>query len=227
MSMKVGMAGMGQMGAAMSANMIKAGIEVVVWNRTRSRCEPLAELGADVADTPEELYLKCDLVINLLSTPEVTEDFYKEVVVHACSGKMVIESATVGDGCTQLLAKMVTEAGGRFLEAPVAGHSGMAVDKTIDFLCAGDNELFESAKPVLSSMSKGQHYFGTEVGSASRMKLVVNSMLGTLSSALAEALALADKCGIPQEQLMGVLDKHPMGSPFLKVRARARVRKGD
>eukprot|EP00656_Telonema_subtile_P015215 TRINITY_DN17935_c0_g1_i2.p1 TRINITY_DN17935_c0_g1~~TRINITY_DN17935_c0_g1_i2.p1 ORF type:complete len:286 (+),score=63.98 TRINITY_DN17935_c0_g1_i2:100-957(+) len=212
-----GFVGMGQMGAAMSENMLKAGLKVVVWNRTAERCDPLREHGGVVAATPAELYAQCDVIFNMLSTPAITQEFYQDHVLSACSGKDVIECATVGPACTISLGEAVTTAGGRFLEAPVAGHSGQAAAKTIAFLCAGDRQVFDRAAPAFGAMSKGQHFFGEEVGAASRMKLVVNSMLGTFASSMAEALAVADKAGLSQEHLMNVVMGHPMGSPYLKL----------
>jgi len=215
--LKIGFCGMGQMGYAMSENMLKAGLAVTVWNRTLAKCEPLKEHGAVVADTAEQLYSQCDIIINMLTNPAVTTQFYKDTVLGSCAGKDVIECATVGPACTQQLSEMVVAAGGRFLEAPVAGHSGQAVAKTIVFLCAGNNQVYERSATAMAAMGKGTTYFGEQVGAASNMKLVVNSMLGTFSSALAEALAVTDKVGLSQQQLMGVLDSHPMGSPFLKM----------
>lgn len=207
MSVKYGWCGLGQMGEAMTTNMLSAGLQLTVWNRTAEKCEPIKALGASVAAAPKDVLEQCDIIFVMLSTPDVARQFWAENAAFS-KGKIVIDCATVGAEVMVETNKLVGEAGGRFLEAPVAGHSGMAKAKTIEFLAAGNKEAWEAAKPAMDTMSKGKHYFGEEVGGASKMKLVVNSTLGNMMASLAEAMAVVEKTGLSQEQYLEIIGSH-------------------
>merc|ERR1712187_562575 len=93
--------------------------------------------------------------------------------------------------------------------APVAGHSGMAKAKTIQFLVSGDKEVFDKAGPSMDTMSKGREYLGEQVGLGSKMKLVVNSTLGNMMLACAEAVSLSEKVGLEPEKYLEIIGNHP------------------
>lgn len=198
---------MGAMGEVMTANLLAGGFKLTVWNRTAAKCDPIKALGASVGTTPKEVFDQSDIVFVMLSTPDAAMEWWTENAVHA-NGKTVIDCATLGAECMIKVGDMVTSAGGKFLEAPVAGHSGMAKAKTIEFLVAGPKEILEAATPAMQSMSKGQNYCGDQIGNASKMKLVVNSTLGNMMAACAEGLVLTEKAGLSQEQYLGIIGSH-------------------
>lgn len=191
----------------MTTNMLAAGFKLTVWNRTAAKCDPIKELGAAVAATPKDVFDQSDIVFVMLSTPDAAMEWWTENAVHA-KGKSVIDCATLGADCMIKIGDMVTAAGGKFLEAPVAGHSGMAKAKTIEFLVAGPKELLEAASPAMDAMAKGKNYCGEQIGAASKMKLVVNSTLGNMMAACAEGLVLTEKAGLSKEQYLEIIGSH-------------------
>eukprot|EP00931_Biecheleriopsis_adriatica_P092998 TRINITY_DN66747_c0_g1_i1.p1 TRINITY_DN66747_c0_g1~~TRINITY_DN66747_c0_g1_i1.p1 ORF type:complete len:309 (-),score=72.46 TRINITY_DN66747_c0_g1_i1:25-900(-) len=205
--LRYGWCGLGQMGEAMTANMLAAGLQLTVWNRTSAKCEPIEKLGASVGASPKEVFDQSDVIFVMLSTPDAAMEFWRDQVCHT-KGKTVVDCATLGADCMVKIGEMVAAAGGKFLEAPVAGHSGMAKAKTIEFLVAGPKDLFETVGPSMDTMAKGKNYCGEKIGDASKMKLVVNSTLGNMMASLAEALVLTEKAGLSQEQYLNIIGSH-------------------
>lgn len=192
----------------MTTNMLAAKLPLTVWNRTPEKCEPIKALGAQVASTPQEVFEKSDIVYVMLSTPEVAKAWWSENAKFS-AGKMVVDCATLGVDAMVYIAGLVTGAGGKFLEAPVAGHSGMAKAKTIQFLVAGDKEVFDKAGPSMDIMSKGKEYLGEQIGLGSKMKLVVNSTLGNMMVTCAEGVSLSQKVGLEPEKYLEIIGNHP------------------
>merc|ERR1719356_1773553 len=188
--------------------MLAAKLPLTIWNRTPEKCEPIKALGAEVAATPQEVFEKSDIVYVMLSTPDVAKAWWSENAKFS-TGKMVIDCATLGVETMVYISGLVTGAGGKFLEAPVAGHSGMAKAKTIQFLVAGDKEVFDKAGPSMDTMAKGKEYLGEEIGLGSKMKLVVNSTLGNMMVACAEAVSLSQKVGLDPEKYLEIIGNHP------------------
>lgn len=211
---RYGWAGLGQMGEAMTTNLLAAGLDLTVWNRTAAKCDPIKALGAKVAEAPKELFEACDIVFVMLSTPEAARAWWAENAQYA-KDKIIVDCATLGSETMIHIGGLVVAAGGHFVEAPVAGHSGMAKAKTIDFLCSGNKAAFDECSEAMTAMSKGQHFFGEELGKASAMKLVVNSTLGNMMSCLAEGLAVTEKVGLSKEQYLAIIGNHPMLSSGL------------
>lgn len=206
-TLRYGWCGLGQMGEAMTANMMSAGLSVTVWNRSGEKCEPMRALGATVSATPKDVFEQSDVIFVMLSTPQVAVEWWNENCQFV-SGKMVVDCATLGVEAMVNINDLVVNAGGKFLEAPVAGHSGMAKARTIEFLCSGNHEVFETVSVAMEAMSKKAHYFGPEIGTASKMKLVVNATLGNMMAACAEGVALSEKVGLNPEQYLEVIGSH-------------------
>jgi len=215
MSLRVGWCGIGQMGEAMAGNLLKAGHKVTIWNRSPEKCEPLRLLAQDlegcscaVAISPQEVFENSDIIIVMLSTPDVARAWWADNARFA-AGKVVADCATLGHATMEYIASLLQPVGAQFLEAPVAGHSGMAKAKAIEFLCAGSRSAFDAMMPLFEAMGKGQTFLGEEVGKASKLKLVVNSTLGNMMATLAEGLAVTEKAGMSQEQYLTIIGKHP------------------
>lgn len=213
---RVGWCGIGQMGEAMVGNLLKAGHKVTIWNRSPEKCEPLRALAQElegcvcaVANSPQEVFENSDIIIVMLSTPDVARAWWAENAQFAV-GKIVADCATLGPPTMQYIAGLLQPLDVQFLEAPVAGHSGMAKAKVIEFLCAGSRSAFEALTPLFEAMGKNQIFLGEEVGKASKLKLIVNSTLGNMMAALAEAMTVTEKAGISQEQYLSIIGSHAM-----------------
>lgn len=225
---KYGFIGMGIMGSRMAANLVRAGFDLTVWNRESADCAPLLELGAKQADSPQALVEVCDIVIGMVSDPAAaTEVAFRPdgVIAGIGPGKAYIDMSTVDAACAQEIAKGVTAAGGRFLEAPVSGSKKPAEDGTLVILAAGDKSLYDEAVPAFEKMGKMNVFLG-EVGNGANMKLVVNMVMGSMMTAFAEGIALAQKSGLDAETLLEVLDNGAMTNPMFKIKG-PNVLKGE
>jgi len=213
-----GFLGLGIMGGAMAANLVRAGFEVTVWNRNPERCAPLVALGARQGTNPAAVAAACGITFAMLSDPAASiEVCFGEggVLEGIGGGRGYIDVSTVDDHTARRIAAAVGDRGGRFLEAPVSGTKKPAEDGTLIFLAGGDKDLFEEALPAFEVMGKKNHYLGA-VGQGARMKLVVNMIMGGMMTAFCEGLALGRKAGLAGEQILEVLDEGAMANPMFR-----------
>lgn len=220
MMASLGFIGMGIMGSRMAANLVRAGLDVTVWNLDADACAPLVALGAKQATSPKALVQACDITFAMVSDPAAARDvaFADEGVLSGITtGKAYIDMSTVDAGCAQEIAAAVIAAGGRFLEAPVSGSKKPAEDGTLVILAAGDRSLYDEAIPAFEKMGKMHVYLG-EVGNGANMKLVVNMVMGSMMSAFSEGIALAQKSGLDAGTLLEVLDNGAIANPMFKIK---------
>ena len=220
-AMRIGWVGLGQMGQSHVANLLSKGFkDVVVWNRTMSVCEGMKAQGAEVANSAKEVVERADVTFIMLSTPEAAKTVYTAengILAGLAPDKHIVDCASLDAAAMQELADWVKSKECSFLAAPVAGHSGMAANATCQFICAGDEELFNKASPAFDAMSKNKVFLGNDVKKASNMKLVVNGMLANVSASIAEGLSLSEKCGIESDTMENILSNHAMNSPLLQL----------
>jgi 2-hydroxy-3-oxopropionate reductase len=205
--MKLGFIGLGAMGAPMVGNLLRAGHELAVWNRTPERVDPLMEAGAHRADSPADAASDTRATILMLTNAEAAQEVLfgdKGVVEGLPAGAAVINMGTIGAVATMRIAKTLGDLGYRMLDAPVAGSTPVAVAGELDIMVGGDEQSFEEFEPVLSAMGEKISHMG-EVGSGARMKLINNLLLGANMAILSEGLALGEAAGIPVEKQLEVL----------------------
>lgn len=221
MARKLGWIGLGQMGQSHVANLLKSGFNLTVYNRDGSKCEAAKEAGAVVASSPAEVVAACDVTFVMLSNSAVTLSVYREpdtgVLAGVAPGKSVIDCASLDAATMRQLGDLVIDKGGKFLSAPVAGHSGMAANATCQFICGGDEALYDSIGDALDAMSKNKVYVGTDVGAASNHKVVLNGVLAKITASFAEGLCQADQAGLDVEKFKEIVDGHAMNSPLLQL----------
>src|ERR1700722_7371068 len=159
----VALLGLGLMGRPMSANLLKAGHELTVWNRTASRGDSLVEQGAKRAATPREAAAAAEIVLTIVSDPPALESvLWGEDGVFAGLGKgsVLIESSTVSPGLEKRAAAAAAAQGSEFLEAPVTGGTWGAEKGELVFMVGGEANTLKRAEPVLSAMGKKFFHFG-------------------------------------------------------------------
>lgn len=218
-----GFIGLGIMGSGMAKNLVKAGFEVTVWNRSTEKCRELAELGAKVAATPRQVAENCQITFAMLADPAAALavcDGPDGVLAGMSSGKGYVDMSTVDVATSAGIAAAVTARGGRFLEAPVSGSKKQAEDGALIILAAGDRSLYEDVLPGFERMGKKILYLGA-VGNGARMKLVVNMVMGGMMTALCEGLALGGRTGLEQADILDVLDSGAMANPMFKLKGGA------
>mmetsp|Transcript_6877 Transcript_6877/g.20916 ORF Transcript_6877/g.20916 Transcript_6877/m.20916 type:complete len:335 (+) Transcript_6877:195-1199(+) len=222
----VGFIGLGIMGLPMAQNLIReAGRELIVWNRSKERSEQLANDNdgkVTVVSSPRAVIESCSVTFSMLSTPEAVEAVYfgsgdGSALLGVSAGKHIIDCSTLTEEASQKTAAAVSEKGGKFLEAPVSGSKVPAEKGQLIFLCGGDKETFDMVQKELDVMGKRSFFLG-ETGAGTRMKLVVNMVMGSMVAALSEGVVLAENTGLSTETLLEVLDLGAMANPMFKLK---------
>jgi 3-hydroxyisobutyrate dehydrogenase-like beta-hydroxyacid dehydrogenase len=225
---KYGFIGLGIMGSAMAANLVRAGFGVTVWNRSPEKCAPLAALGAEVALTPREAVERSSVTFAMLADPAAAEAacFGEQGALGGITaGKGYVDMSTVDAGTSRKIGAAVTARGGRFLEAPVSGSKKPAEEGTLVILTAGDRSLYDEAMPGLEKMGKKILFLG-ETGNGATMKLVVNMVMGGMMAAFCEGLALGEKGGLAQADILEVLDAGALANPMFRLKGQS-IMRGD
>jgi 3-hydroxyisobutyrate dehydrogenase len=217
----VGFVGLGVMGQPMALNLARAGVPLVVWNRTAERCEPLRAAGARVAAGPADVFRQARVVLLMLADGESidavlgrgTPDFAARVARH-----VVVHMGTTSPDYSRGLGADIRAAGGCYVEAPVSGSRKPAEAGQLVGMVAGEPEVLEEVVPLLRPMCHEVVACGA-VPSALLMKLSVNLFLITMVTGLAEAAHFADRHGLDMQKFLAVLDAGPMASSVSRVKA--------
>ncbi len=217
--MRVGIAGLGKMGAAMAARLAETGLEVAVWNRTRARAEAS---GLPVADTPRELAARSDVVMTTLFDGAALEAVFHGAngLLADASGKLFIEMSTVRPETQAALAAEVRAAGCAYVECPVGGTTGPARAGKLLGLVGADAADLERARPVLDALCRRVEHVGP-VGAGAAMKLAVNLPLLVFYQALGESMALVRHLGLDPAWLVELMSDTSGGANVLKNRGPA------
>ncbi|GIT81225.1 2-hydroxy-3-oxopropionate reductase [Leifsonia sp. LS1] len=224
----VGFAGLGIMGRPMAANLRAAGTDLVVWNRSDGPAAELAALGAAVARDPGDLFARCRVVILMLATEaaiDATLDRNGDVFPERVAGHVVVQMGTVTPAYSRALSADIAAAGGSYVEAPVSGSRGPAVEGTLVAMLAGPDDALAEIAPLVDAMC-AQRFACGPVPAALTMKLAVNTFLITMVTGLAEAFHFADVVGADTRVLREVLDAGPMASAVSRVKS-AKLVDGD
>jgi len=217
---KVGYVGLGIMGEAMAANLLKAGYELIVWNRTASKAKALAAKGAVVADSPADVIAKGAQVvfINVTDTPDVEQVIFGEngiatapPEVGAGDGIIVVDNSTINPVATQEFAARLADQGVDFLDAPVSGGDVGARNGTLSIMVGGSEETFTRCLPLFEAMGKSINHLGPagmgQTCKACNQIAVSLNLLGTC-----EAMALAKRSGLDLKKMIQVLASGAAGS---------------
>src|SRR6266550_3848159 len=209
--------GLGTMGSGMASNLLKAGYELTVWNRSAEKCKPFAGKGARVADTPADAVRDVDLVMYSLSNEQAIEEVIfaaKGILTAIKEGQIAIDMSTVLPATSLREQEAYAKHGVDFLDAPVFGSKTESAKSKLWIMAAGNKGVFEKVKPVLEHLGQTVHYFGKN-GNAAAMKLVGNLIVALEMEALAEGLVLAQKAGLDLSTVMQVVKVADFRSPLL------------
>jgi 3-hydroxyisobutyrate dehydrogenase-like beta-hydroxyacid dehydrogenase len=209
--------GLGTMGSGMASNLLKAGYDLTVWNRSAPKCKPFARKGAHVADTPANAVRDVDLVMYSLSNDQAVEEVVfgaNGILSGIKAGQIAMDMSTVLRATSLREQEAYSKRGADFLDAPVFGSKKEAADAKLWIMAAGKRDAFEKVKPVLQHLGQTIHYFGKN-GNAAAMKLVGNLIVALEMEALAEGLVLAQKAGLDLSTVMEVVKVADFRSPLL------------
>ena len=204
---RVGFCGLGTMGAAMAANLARAGFPLTVWNRTPGRAGALLDLGASEAATARALAADCDVIVTCVSdTPDVEVLLFGAdgVAAGVRPGSLVIDCSTISPSATRGFAARLAASGVQLVDAPVSGGSEGAQKGTLTIFVGGEAADVERARPVLAGMGKTITHLGP-IGSGQAAKAVNQVILAGAYLGVAEGMVLATKAGLDVGQLVTAL----------------------
>ena len=220
MAEKVGVVGLGIMGAAMASNLLGAGHELVVHNRTRAKAKALEEHGAEVADSPLEVAEACGVVITMLpGPPEVGGVIAGEggLLDGAREGSLIIDMSTSSPALAWELHRTAKGRGVGMLDAPVSGGDVGARDGTLSIMAGGDEEDFGRALPLFEVMGGTVVHVGG-AGTGQTTKACNQIVVALVIEAVSEALVLATRCGADPERVVEALSGGLAASKVLEVK---------
>src|SRR5215204_6910164 len=218
---RVGFIGLGIMGMPMARNLMEAGYELVLHNRTRYKAEELANAGrAEVADSPSEVTRNSEVVITMLpGPPEVAEIVAGEegLLDGAGEGSLLIDMSTSSPPLARELARTARERGVGMLDAPVSGGDVGAIEGTLSIMVGGEEDDFERARPVFEVMGETVVHVGG-AGAGQVVKACNQIVVALVIEAVAEALVLGSKAGVAPDRVMEVFSGGPASNKVLEVK---------
>lgn len=216
--MKIGFLGIGIMGKPMARNLMKAGFDLLVWNRTAAKCDELVAEGAGIAASPAEAAAACDVIITIVSdTPDVEAVLLGEngVIEAIGEGKIVVDMSTISPEATERFAARLAEKGVEMLDAPVSGGETGAIEGRLAIMVGGKAEAFERCLPVFKAMGKNIVHVGPN-GAGQRCKLVNQIIAAINILATAEGLRFAETAGLDPKTIHSVVSKGAASSWMLE-----------
>lgn len=220
MSEKIGFIGLGIMGRGMTRNLLKAGYEVYVWNRTISRADEFVAEGAKAAKSPADVAAQTDIIITCVSdTPDVEHVILGEegVIQGVRSGALVIDMSTISPHATREIAAKLNAKGVSMLDAPISGGSEGAAKGTLSIMVGGAEEQFQRALPFFQAMGKTITHVG-EQGAGQMVKLVNQILVVVNMLAVSEALLFAEAGGLDLQKTLDAVTGGAAGSWMLSNR---------
>jgi len=225
--MRVAFLGLGIMGSRMAVNLAKKGHTVTAWNRTKSRADALASSGVTAAATPADATRGAEALAMCLADPPAVESaFFGEkgamngALETLAEGAIVVDLSTGSPALAKRLDEAVRAKGGRFVESPVTGSKNGAAAGTLTLMCGGDEAALAAAKPILDAIATKVIHIGA-VGTATRVKLMGNTVIGLMLEALCEGIVLCEKAGIPPAKLLEVIQASGYASPYWDFKGKA------
>jgi 2-hydroxy-3-oxopropionate reductase len=220
MAERVGFIGLGIMGKPMARNLMDAGYELTVYNRSPEKAEELGEGGATVATSPKEVAQQSDITITMLpDSPDVRNVVAGEegVLEGIREGALLVDMSTISPVVTEELAAAVREKGASMLDAPVSGGDVGAIEGTLSIMVGGEEADFERAKPLFDAMGKTVTYVGP-TGAGQVAKAANQVVVALTIEAVSEALVLGSKGGVTPEKILDVLGGGLAGNKVMEVK---------
>ena len=210
--------GTGRMGSGIARSLTAKGVPVILYNRTRERCAPLAaELGARVADTAADAASAADVSLSMVSDEGAVEDLYggpDGILAGARAGSVLVDLSTVPPRTIRGLEPRARAAGVGILDAPVSGSVATATSGQLTLMVGGAAEDLERARPVLDCFAGRIFHIGP-LGTGAAMKLAINAVIFGLNGAVSEGLALAERAGIDRSVAYEVIAAGATGAPYV------------
>jgi len=219
--MKVTFIGLGIMGSRMAANLIKNGVEVTIFNRTKSACDPLVEIGAKHAERITSAVENSDVIFSMLSNPEVVEELFLSengALSYISKNSIWVDCSTVNPSFSRKANLAAMSQGIRFLDAPVAGTLPHAENAELVFFVGGESSTLKEVEPLLMNMGKKVIHIGA-ISMGASFKMIVNMMLAQSMVVFSEAILLGEKMGLDKSFLLNSIPNLVVAAPFTKLKS--------
>lgn len=222
---RIGWIGIGRMGYPMAERLVRAGYDISIWNRTRSKAEPLAILGATLVDSPADLGT-VDFLFTMVSTgADVEQVCFGDcgVLSGSATPSAFVDCSSIGVDQSADLRKKLKARGAEFLAAPVSGNGKCVKAGKLSQVASGPRTVYDEVEPMLNAISgRGASYVGE--GELARFcKIAHNVFLGVVTQNLAEITVLAEKAGVPRSAFLEWMNNSVMGSIFTRYKSNAFV----
>ena len=225
---KIGWIGAGRMGYEMAQRLARGGCDITVWNRTRSKAEPLAKDGAKIADQLVDL-AGSDILFCMVATWADVKQVIagpQGVFSRAKAGggapPIVVECSSISLEGSAELREILAGFGSRYLAAPVSGNAKVIKAGKLSFVCSGPRPVFDEVAPLLKLIGPAASWVG-EGELARIVKICHNVFLGVVAQSLAEITVLAQKAGVPRHAFLDFMNQSVMGSTFTRYKTPAYV----
>ena len=224
---KIGWIGMGRMGSAMAERLLKAGYDVSIWNRTRSKAEPLAAKGGKIVDKVSDL-AAMDIVFSIVSTgPDLKEVYFgKDGLITGRNGKLpkiFVDCSTIAVEDSAEIRGQLKALGAEFVAAPISGNAKVIKAGKLSAVLSGADAAAKTVTPMMEAIAPQGVYYVGEGELARVCKIAHNVMLGVVIENLIEITLLANKMGVPRHAFLAFMNNSVMGSMFTRYKTPALV----
>jgi 3-hydroxyisobutyrate dehydrogenase len=210
---RVGLLGVGLMGAAMGHRLLDEGLNVIAWDHTPEHARKIEERGGARADEASEVVLGADAVITMLPTAPIILDVVKPLLKDWPGATIWLQMSSVGAAEADQLTEVAGGHGVTLVDAPVSGSTHPAEQGELTILASGPDSAREAAEPVFEALGSRVLWVG-EAGMGSRLKMAANHWMIAMTAALAESMHLCEAMGLDQQEFIDLLDGGPLGSAY-------------
>jgi len=223
--LNIGWIGLGNMGTPMSAQLIKAGYKLNVFNRSKDKAKSLVDAGAAIISSPAKLVGGSDIIFVMVSDDEAINQIFTGadgLLEQDLNNKIIVNMSTVSPGISFKMASLCKSKNGTYLDAPVSGSVKQAETGTLVIMVGGEETAFTKVKPVFEKLGKLAMLVG-ETGAGNNAKLAINGLLALYAQGLAEAVLFAQSKNIDTQNLLTLLENGALGNVFTKIKGEAIV----
>ncbi len=213
---KLGWIGLGNMGNPMAKNLIKAGYDLSVYNRSLDKTEDF-KADATICKSISELVKNSEIIFTMLTNDDAVNQVYQEIAKEKLNGKLFIDCSTISQECSLANAKLVKDKDAGFIDAPVAGSTMPAKEGTLIIMTGGDEKDIERAQPYFDKLGKLTKHLGAN-GSGVAAKLSINYFLSLIYQGLAETVLFSESLGLARKDMLEIINESACGNGATKVK---------
>ncbi len=210
----------GTMGLPMARNIAAAGFEVRAWNRSREKAEPLGDEGATVCDSAAEAAEGADVLLTMLADTDAVIESVSDALGKLGDGALWLQMSTIGETGTERCMELARERGIEFVDAPVLGTKQPAEDGKLVVLASGPENRADDVRPIFEAVGQKTIWVG-DAGAGTRLKVVMNSWVLTVTEATAEMIALAQAMDLDPSLIFDAVEGGALDLPYLRMKGKA------